>query len=172
VRTHDFQALDIVRDPSNPGVFYAAAKNSNNQWRIFRSVDNGSSWNELGQQPGSGVHKKIAIAPEPNWKIFVAAENAGVFWKGPDSDPWHLSGPAEGLYDRLANSIGLDIRSTNFLVYASKTNVYVSVDFGNSWTPAVNGMRRVWNGYGVKSLHFALECTRVSTPSLYLVIIH
>ncbi len=135
------KAWDIGRDPSNDGHFYAAVIISD-QGKVLRSTDFGNSWQEVLSLPAGQHTKKIAISPEPNWRIFVATENAGVYWKGPDPDPWHLSGPAEGLYDKLANSISLDIRSANFMVYASKTNVYTSVDFGNSWTPAVSGMRK------------------------------
>ena len=75
----------------------------------------------------------------------MATENAGVYWKDPPEPSWHLAGPAEGLYDKLATGIAVDRNPSapGFLVYSTLTYVYRSTDYGASWGSSVNGMRTV-----------------------------
>jgi len=140
-QTWNDPARDIARDPSQSGVFYAAAGN-----KVLRTTDDGDIWVEiLDLSAYDQTPRKVVVSLNPTWRVFVATEKAGVYWKGPDPDPWHLSGPAQGLYDKLASGIAVDRNpgAPGFLAYSTLTHVYRSTDYGASWGKSVNGMRRV-----------------------------
>lgn len=76
-------AYDICRDPSNPGYFYAAVV-AYDEGKVLQSANFGDSWTEVFVLPAGQYPRKITCSPVPNWRIFVATENAGVYWKDPD----------------------------------------------------------------------------------------
>ncbi len=134
---------DIARDPINDGHFYAAVAISG-EGRVLRSTDFGNSWQEVFTLPAGEVPKKIAISPEPNWRIYVATENAGIYWKGPDPDVWHLDDSNRGIYDKLATSIAVDPNNPNFLVFSTATALYRHTNFPtNSWEFLTSGFRAI-----------------------------
>ena len=155
-QTWNDPASDIARDPNQAGVFYAAIYTANP--KVLKSTDYGDSWTEIPPPLNGfkGPPRKVAVSPSS--RIYVATENAGVYWKGPDPDPWHLAGPAEGLYDKLATGIAVDGNPSapGFLVYSTLTYVYRSTDYGASWGSSVNGMRRVNPGSFSPSLPGAI----------------
>jgi len=142
VQTYGDFVWDVEWDPSHPGEVYAAA-----QVLLLKSTDFGDHWQEIAlppPPPRTEVHpKKVAISPGANWRMFVAAEDAGVYWKGSDPDPWHLAGPGEGLYNNWATSIATDARAPDVVLFGTDAFLYKSTDLGVSWMPTVSGMRTI-----------------------------
>lgn len=135
-------AWDIARDPSNDGHFYAAVVVFS-QGKILKSTNYGDLWEVDYVLPANQYPKKIAINPSP-WRIFVATENAGVYWKN-TTTPWQLDGSTRGIYDKLATSIAVDVTTPNILLYGTATALYRNTDFPtNSWELSVSGMRTIY----------------------------
>ncbi len=139
-----YSTMDIARDPSNEGVFYAA-NDDFFFWGIIKSTDYGETWQDISPSNIQGLPKKVAISSRPIWTLFVATDVAGVYWTNDSNGSWwRLAARDEGIYDQMAFSIAIDTipLQPNFLLLATRTYLYRSTDFGNSWTPSVSGMRK------------------------------
>jgi len=99
-------AIDLVIDPGNPSVVYAALwEASRTPWSmssggpgsgLFKSIDGGETWKEITRNPGlpSGVIGKIGVSVspvDPN-RVFaiVEASNGGVFRSDDAGATWKL----------------------------------------------------------------------------------
>lgn len=134
---------DICRDPSNDGCFYAVLQ-IYDTGKVLKSTDYGNSWQEV-ILPSGEYPRKIAISPAPNWRIYVATDGAGVYWKGPEPDQWHLDGAERGIYDKLATTIAVDPHNADFIIYGTATAVYRNTHFPtNFWEFLSSGFRIIY----------------------------
>ncbi|MCL6596301.1 MAG: glycosyl hydrolase [Firmicutes bacterium] len=149
-RDEDTGAIDLSLDPRSPSVLYAALWQARRTpWSmtsggpgsgLFRSLDGGSTWEELTRRPGlpAGPLGRIGVAASPArpgrvWAL-VEAEEGGVFrsddygetWErtngepGPRSRPWYYS-------HIFADPVDAET------VYALATNFHRSQDGGRTF---------------------------------------
>lgn len=135
------EAQDVARDPNAVGVYYAVLGGPNGE--VLESTDYGDTWNSMGLT-GSWF-RKVAVSRSSRVLVVAEEDNAfqgGIWWKDPLSD-WHKVSPTEGIYDRTGASVAVDLNpsSANFVLFATRTCLYRSTDFGASWVQAVWGMR-------------------------------
>ncbi|MFA9454801.1 MAG: WD40/YVTN/BNR-like repeat-containing protein, partial [Candidatus Aminicenantaceae bacterium] len=144
-------AIDLIMDPHNPRVLYAAIWEA---WRtpyslnsggpdsgLFKSTDGGDNWTEITRNPGlpSGVIGKIGVTASPAqadrvWAI-VEAQTGGVFRSENGGATWRKMNDDRSLRQRAwyYSRIYADPKSPDG-VYVLNTGLYRSVDGGRTYT--------------------------------------
>ena len=144
-------AVDLVVDPTNPDVLYAALWEA---WRkswgmssggpgsgLFKSVDGGQTWNELTRAPGlpEGVVGKIGVAvspadPDRVWTI-IENDEGGVFRSDDAGLTWERINRDRNLRQRAFyyTRIYADPQDRETM-YALNTGFYRSTDGGETFT--------------------------------------
>ncbi len=143
-------AIDLILDPTNPRVIYAALWEA---WRtpyslnsggpgggLFKSTDGGDTWTEISRRPGlpKGVLGKIGVTVSPVradrvWAI-VEAEDGGVFRSDDGGETWMKLNEDRALRQRAwyYSRIYADTGSAD-TVYVLNTGFYRSVDGGRTY---------------------------------------
>jgi photosystem II stability/assembly factor-like uncharacterized protein len=144
---------DLISDPNNPNVLYAATgyvKNSNTGYAsIMKSIDFGQTWTQLsaGIAPYGVQRIKLCVAPSNSNIIYALAvdlfgsmeglyksSNAGQTWTLKYNTANLLYG-SQGTYDLVLMVPPLD---SNY-VYAGGISIYGSDNGGNSFSDVSNG---------------------------------
>jgi photosystem II stability/assembly factor-like uncharacterized protein len=146
-------AIDLVMDPTNPRILYAALWQTRRfPWAfesggpgsgIFKSTDGGDHWSEITRNaglPDSGVVGKVGLAvspadPDRVWAI-VEHENGGVFRSDDGGKTWQKLNEDRRLRQRAwyYTDIYADPKDPE-TVYVLNTGFYRSVDGGRTYTP-------------------------------------
>ena len=143
---------DLVLDPTNPEIIYAAFWQA---WRtpwqlisggagsgIFKSTDGGEHWTELTRNPGlpQGVIGNIGLAVSPSssnkvWAI-VEADSGGVFRSTDGGATWARTNSGRRLRQRAwyYTRIFADPKNDKS-VYVLNTGMYRSSDDGKTFRP-------------------------------------
>ena len=143
---------DLVLDPTNPEIIYAALWQA---WRtpwqlvsggagsgIFKSTDGGEHWTELTRNPGlpQGVIGNIGLAVSPSssnkvWAI-VEADSGGVFRSTDGGATWARTNSGRRLRQRAwyYTRIFADPKNDKS-VYVLNTGMYRSSDDGKTFRP-------------------------------------
>ncbi len=144
--------IDLVMDPTNPRILYAALWQTRRfPWGfesggpgsgIFKSTDGGEHWNEITRNtglPDSGVVGKVGLAvspadPERVWAI-VEHENGGVFRSDDGGHTWQKLNDDRRLRQRAwyYTDIYADPKDPE-TVYVLNTGFYRSVDGGRTYS--------------------------------------
>jgi photosystem II stability/assembly factor-like uncharacterized protein len=141
---------DLVLDPNNPEIIYAAFWQA---WRtpwqlvsggagsgIFKSTDGGEHWTELTRNPGlpQGVIGNIGLAVSPSnsnriWAI-VEADSGGVFRSSDGGATWTRTNSDRRLRQRAwyYTRIFADPKDENS-IYVLNTGMYRSTDGGKTF---------------------------------------
>jgi photosystem II stability/assembly factor-like uncharacterized protein len=143
---------DLVLDPNNPEIIYAAFWQA---WRtpwqlvsggagsgIFKSVDGGEHWTELTRNPGLpvGVIGNIGLAVSPSnsnkvWAI-IEADSGGVFRSTDGGATWTRTNSDRRLRQRAwyYTRIFADPKNDKS-IYVLNTGMYRSTDDGKTFRP-------------------------------------
>jgi photosystem II stability/assembly factor-like uncharacterized protein len=143
---------DLVMDPSNPSVLYAAfwqagrtpwmLVSGGNGSGIFKSTDGGDTWKEITRNPGlpAGVLGNIAVSvsgANPN-RVFaiIEADSGGVFRSDDAGATWTHTNGDRSLRQRAwyYTKIHADPKDTN-VVYVNNVNFHKSTDGGKTFRP-------------------------------------
>jgi photosystem II stability/assembly factor-like uncharacterized protein len=143
-------ATDIVMDPSNPRILYAAMwqhgrtpwfiKSGGTEGGIFKSTDGGDSWKKLeGGLPkvigkiGIGIS---AAMPERVYAIIEAEHEKGGLWRSEDAGgSWKLINGHRALHTRAWYYIHMAADPINpNTIWVLNTGLYKSIDAGKTWT--------------------------------------
>ena len=151
-KNDDVGAIDLSFDPVDAKVVYATLWNVRRPpWfiyapangpgaGIFKSLDGGTTWNEISTGiplEGRG-HIGIAVAPSNRNRIYAAvdAKDGGVFVSNDAGATWTRLSSDKRLWDRgwYFEKITVDPKNPE-VVYVMNTSVYRSTDGGRKWTP-------------------------------------
>jgi photosystem II stability/assembly factor-like uncharacterized protein len=141
---------DLVVDPSNPNVLYAALwQSSRNSWSmssggkgggIFKSVDGGDTWTELTGTTGlpRGIWGNIGLTvspanPQRLWAQ-IEADSGGLFRSDDGGGTWMKMNEDRRMRQRAwyYSRVFADPKDAN-TVYALNTGFYRSTDAGKTW---------------------------------------
>ncbi len=144
-------AVDLILDPFNPRVIYAALwefyrtpyslSSGGGGSGLFKSTDGGNTWIEISQNKGlpTGILGKIGITASPAkrdrlWAI-IEAENGGVFRSDDGGESWIKVNKERRLRQRAFyyTRIYADPKDGE-TVYVLNTGFYRSVDGGRTYT--------------------------------------
>ncbi|HJT67430.1 MAG TPA: hypothetical protein VJ749_13300 [Pyrinomonadaceae bacterium] len=151
-KNDDTGAIDLSFDPADSKVVYATLWNVRRPpWfiyapangpgaGIFKSLDGGTTWNEISTGiplEGRG-HIGIAVAPGNPNRIYavVDAKEGGVFSSSDAGATWTRLSNDKRLWDRgwYFEKITVDPKNPD-VVYVMNTSTYRSTDGGKKWTP-------------------------------------
>ncbi len=144
-------AVDLVIDPANPNVLYAAIweakrtpyslESGGPDSGLYKSTDGGDTWAEISRKPGmpKGLLGRIGVAvsganSDRLWAI-VEAEDGGVFRSDNGGNSWTRVNDGRNLRQRAwyYTHIFADPKSAD-TVYVLNTGFYKSIDGGRSYT--------------------------------------
>jgi photosystem II stability/assembly factor-like uncharacterized protein len=144
-------AIDLILDPFNPRVLYAAIWEASRTpysltsggegGGLFKSVDGGDTWTEISRNKGlpKGILGKIGVAAsgaqrDRVWAI-VEAKDGGVFQSDDGGETWVKKNEDRRLRQRAwyYSRIYADPKNAN-TVYVLNTGLYRSVDAGKTYT--------------------------------------
>jgi len=144
-------AVDLVLDPSNPRIMYAALweffrtpyslSSGGPGCGLFKSTDGGDTWNEISRNRGlpRGMLGKIGVAVSPAkhdrvWAI-IEAKDGGVFRSDDGGETWHRVNEERRLRQRAFyySRIYADPKDAE-TVYVLNTAFYRSVDGGRTYS--------------------------------------
>ena len=151
-KNDDVGAIDLSFDPVDSKVVYATlwsvrrppwfiyAPANGPGGGIFKSIDGGTTWNEISSGiplEGRG-HIGIAVAPSNRNRIYAAvdAKDGGVFSSNDAGATWTRLSNDKRLWDRgwYFEKVTVDPKNPD-VVYVMNTSVYRSTDAGHKWTP-------------------------------------
>ena len=151
-KSDDVGAIDLSFDPVDSKIVYATLWNVRRPpWfiyapangpggGIFKSLDGGSTWNEISTGipvEGRG-HIGIAVAPSNRNRLYAAvdAKDGGVFSSNDAGTTWTRLSSDKRLWDRgwYFENVTVDPKNPD-VVYVMNTSVYRSTDAGHKWTP-------------------------------------
>jgi photosystem II stability/assembly factor-like uncharacterized protein len=151
-KNDDVGAIDLAFDPVDSKTVYATLWNVRRPpWfiyapangpgaGIFKSVDGGTTWNEISEGiplEGRG-HIGIAVAPSNRNRLYAAvdAKDGGVFMSNDAGATWTRLSSDKRLWDRgwYFEKINIDPKNPD-IVYVMNTSMYRSTDVGKTWTP-------------------------------------
>lgn len=128
----------ITQDPNNSSIFYAGRQD------VFKSVNQGNSWSQLGSLGGGGDVMVINAAPSNSNVIYAA--RATILYKTTDGGI-NWTNITSGIPTGSARITDIDIDNTNannvyvtLSGYSAGNKVFYSTDGGLSWTNYSNGL--------------------------------
>ncbi len=145
-------AVDLAIDPANPKTVYAAlwatrrppwyiyAPSNGPGGGIFKSLDGGTTWNQLTKGlPVEGLGRiGLAAAPTNPKRVYaiVDAKEGGLFRSEDAGASWTRISGDNRIWTRgwYFEKVAVDPRNAD-IVYVSNTSLYKSTDAGKSWTP-------------------------------------
>ncbi|HEX7316053.1 MAG TPA: peptidoglycan-binding protein [Pyrinomonadaceae bacterium] len=129
---------NIIVDPRDSKVIYAAAHRHKEAGGFFKTTDGGRTWREAQQLKGDGIHSVTQSPKNPD--LLFAGTNRGI-WRSDDAgDHWELldTKATPGLIN--IESLAVDPRDSN-VVYAGTWYLpYKTTDGGKTWNITKTGI--------------------------------
>ncbi|MBC8192849.1 MAG: T9SS type A sorting domain-containing protein [FCB group bacterium] len=106
---------------------------------IFKSVDNGDSWNRVFSGAGyPGPCEGMAINPQYPSTVYALFSGSGVYTSDDGGQSWSWSN--DGLNDLHVRDILIHPTFTDSIFLATTAGVYISGDGGSNWTEMNEGL--------------------------------
>jgi photosystem II stability/assembly factor-like uncharacterized protein len=129
---------NIIIDPRDSNVIYAAAHRHKESGGFFKTTDGGRTWREAEQLKGDGIHSLTQSSKDPD--ILLAGTNKGV-WRSQDAgETWEQLNTAAtpGLIN--VESLAVDPRDSDVIYAGTWYLPYKTTDGGRTWNITKNGI--------------------------------
>src|SRR5215216_3837995 len=129
---------NIIVDPRDSNVIYAAAHRHKESGGFFKTTDGGRTWREAEQLKGDGIHSLTQSPKNPD--ILLAGTNKGV-WRSQDAgDRWEQlnTSATPGLIN--IESLAVDPRDSNVIYAGTWYLPYKTTDGGRTWNITKTGI--------------------------------
>jgi photosystem II stability/assembly factor-like uncharacterized protein len=147
----DVGAIDVVRQPSDPRIVYAALWSARRPpWSryppingtgggIYKSADGGATWSPVsGAGLPSRIDGRIGLAVADGNRVYalIDAEKPGLYRSDDAGASWSLLGTDSRITSRLwyFGELAVDPKNPD-VVYAPNVGLQRSTDGGRTWTP-------------------------------------
>ena len=151
-KNDDTGAIDVVFEPGDPRVLYAALwQTRRTPWSIYppsngpgsglyKSIDGGDTWREL---KGNGLPDKpgrigLAVAPTNPHRVYaiIDAEKGGMYRSDDGGSTWLQTSGDARIWSRGWYFGGISVEPRNAdVVYSCNTNLHRSADGGRTFAP-------------------------------------
>jgi photosystem II stability/assembly factor-like uncharacterized protein len=139
----DVYVLAVITNENGTSSLFAGTNGG-----VFRSTDNGSSWTEVNHGLQYAVIRCLAVVPDGSGGkyLFAGTDGGGIYRSADNGDNW--TGVNSGLGNNFvtsfvvsgttlfAGTIGSGVNYWDYRV----GGIYVSSNYGASWSPASNGL--------------------------------
>jgi photosystem II stability/assembly factor-like uncharacterized protein len=129
---------NIIIDPRDSKVIYAAAHRHKEAGGFFKTTDGGHTWREAEQLKGDGIHSLTQSTKDPD--MLFAGTNSGV-WRSSDAgDHWEQlnTSATPGLIN--VESLAVDPRDSNIIYAGTWYLPYKTTDGGKTWNITKTGI--------------------------------
>jgi photosystem II stability/assembly factor-like uncharacterized protein len=129
---------NIIIDPRDSKVIYAAAHRHKEAGGFFKTTDGGNTWHEAAQLKGDGIHSLTQSAKDPD--MLFAGTNSGV-WRSSDAgEHWEQlnTSATPGLIN--VESLAVDPRDSNVIYAGTWYLPYKTTDGGKTWNITKTGI--------------------------------
>ena len=136
---NDYVVDHIIFDPKQPGVIYVAAWTLESEGgAVFKSIDNGHTWQALSSLEGKSVRSMAIAASDPN--TLVAGTLDGVYRTRNGGQTWeHISPETSGEIKNI-ESIAIDPSNAD-VIYAGTWHLpWKTGDGGKTWHNIKSGI--------------------------------
>ena len=122
---------NIIVDPRDSNVIYAAAHRHKEAGGFFKTTDGGRTWRESEQLKGDGIHALTQSPKDPD--VLLAGTNRGIWRSANGGDRWELLDTAAtpGLIN--VESLAVDPRDSNVIYAGTWYLPYKTTDGGKTW---------------------------------------
>ncbi|PYY10361.1 MAG: transcriptional regulator, partial [Acidobacteria bacterium] len=136
---NDYVVDHIIFDPKQPGVIYVAAWTLESEGgSVFKSTDNGHTWQALSSLEGKSVRSMAIAASDPN--ILVAGTLDGIYRTRNGGQTWQRISPETSGEIKNIESIAVDPTNAD-IVYAGTWHLpWKTSDGGQSWHNIKSGI--------------------------------
>ena len=129
---------NLIVDPRDSKVIYAAAHRHKEAGGFFKTTDGGRTWRESEQLKGDGIHALRQSSKNPD--LLLAGTNRGI-WRSTDAgERWELldTKATPGLIN--VESLAVDPRDENVIYAGTWYLPYKTTDGGQTWSITKTGI--------------------------------
>ena len=129
---------NLIVDPRDSMVLYAAAHRHKEAGGFFKSTDGGRTWRESEQLKGDGIHSLTQASKNPD--LLLAGTNRGIWRSTNGGDRWELldTKATPGLIN--VESLAVDPRDANVIYAGTWYLPYKTTDGGQTWSITKTGI--------------------------------
>jgi photosystem II stability/assembly factor-like uncharacterized protein len=129
---------NLIVDPRDSKVLYAAAHRHKEAGGFFKTTDGGRTWREAEQLKGDGIHSLTQSSKNPD--LLLAGTNRGIWRSADGGDRWELLDTAAtpGLIN--IESLAVDPRDADVIYAGTWYLPYKTTDGGKSWNITKTGI--------------------------------
>ncbi|HEX7957362.1 MAG TPA: YCF48-related protein [Pyrinomonadaceae bacterium] len=129
---------NIIVDPRDSKVIYAAAHRHKEAGGFFKTTDGGRTWREAEQLKGDGIHSLTQAAKNPD--ILLAGTNRGVWRSADGGERWEQlnTSATPGLIN--VESLAVDPRDSDVIYAGTWYLPYKTTDGGQTWNITKTGI--------------------------------
>ena len=129
---------NLIVDPRDSKVIYAAAHRHKEAGGFFKTTDGGRTWRESEQLKGDGIHSLTQSAKNPD--LLLAGTNRGIWRSADGGDRWELlnTEATPGLIN--IESLAVDPRDANVIYAGTWYLPYKTTDGGQTWSITKTGI--------------------------------